>query len=210
MYSKVIKGFSWQEERYKINPYPEKEDEDDEETDDELFIRYAIAMRTPATSGNAHHYYNWASEVEGVGVIKILPLWNGNGTVKVLFLDSNGQTASDELIQKVYNHIEENRPIGATVTVVSASVKNVRIEVSVSGTLDVEQLISDIMTYALTKGLDLRYLSAAKVGDLIMNQDSVDDYEYDSLLLNGSRQVNFNSEEILGISEVIVSAYDPH
>ncbi len=40
MYSKVIKGFAWQQESFKINPYPEKDDdyddaEDDEEADEE-------------------------------------------------------------------------------------------------------------------------------------------------------------------------------
>ena len=35
MYSKVIKGFAWQQESFKINPYPEKDDEEEEETDDE-------------------------------------------------------------------------------------------------------------------------------------------------------------------------------
>lgn len=180
-----------------------------EETDDELFARYVVAMRTPATSGNKYHYYNWASEVEGVGVVKVLPLWNGPGTVKVLFLDSNGQTASEELIAKVYEHIEENRPIGATVTVISATVKEIKIEVSVKGILDKEQLTSDILSYAASQNLDLKYISASKVGDLIMNQDMVEDYDYDSLFLNGAREVRFNGEEILGISEVIVSDYNP-
>ena len=178
----------------------------DEEDDDELFLRYIIALRTPATSGNVYHYYNWASEVEGVGVVKIIPLWNSPGTVKVLFLDSNGQIASDDLIQKVYEHIEEYRPIGADVMVVSAHNKVVDIEVDVKGTLDVTLLLEDINAWIVEKGLDLKYLSYAKVGDLIMNQPLVEDW--DNLLLNGKNKVTLESEEIVKIGEVIVHAYN--
>ena len=60
-----------------------------EETDDEFRNRILLKVRTPATSGNIHHYKNWALEVEGVGKAKVFPLWNGNGTVKVSILNSN-------------------------------------------------------------------------------------------------------------------------
>ena len=178
----------------------------DEESDTELYERYYIYMRTPATSGNKYHYYNWAGEVEGVGVRRVIPLWNGNGTVKVLFLDSNGKSASADLIQKVYEHIEEVRPIGATVTVVSPIEKLITIEVSgVKGTFDSDTLVANIDAYTRKQGLDLKYISAAQVGDMIMNQDSVSDYDYDSLLLNGQRRINFTQEETLGIEAVIVT-----
>ena len=179
----------------------------DEETDEELYERYYVFVRTPATSGNKYHYYNWASEVEGVGAVKIFPLWNGPGTVKVLFLDSNHQTASAELIQKVYDHIEENRPIGADVTVVSPQIKEVTIDVAIKGTLDIDMLIEEIMAYAKGKGLDLTYLSVAQVGDMIMNQSAVEDYV--DLTLNGGNRVTFGTEEILAIKEVILHDYNP-
>jgi len=179
----------------------------DEETDEELYARYYVFVRTPATSGNKYHYFNWASEVEGVGAVRIFPLWNGPGTVKVLFLDSNHQTASEELIQKVYEHIEENRPIGADVTVVSPQIKEVTIDVAVKGTLDVDALIAEIMEYAKGKGLDLTYISEAQVGDMIMNQSAVEDYV--DLSLNGAKRVTFGTEEILAIKEVVLHDYNP-
>ena len=37
----------------------------------------------PATSGSKYHYIQWAKEINGVGNAKCLPLWNGNGTVKL-------------------------------------------------------------------------------------------------------------------------------
>ena len=177
----------------------------DEETDEELFARYYVFVRTPATSGNKYHYYNWASEVEGVGAVRIFPLWNGPGTVKVLFLDSNHQTASEELVQKVYEHIEEKRPIGADVTVVSPQAKPVVIDVAIKGVLDTDQLIKEIMEYAKGKGLDLTYISEAQIGDMIMNQSAVEDYV--DLQLNGAKRVTFGTEEILAIEGVNVHEY---
>lgn len=61
----------------------------DEESDEDLRQRYYVKVRTPATSGNIYHYKNWAMSVVGVGACKVVPLWNGNGTVKVIILNSN-------------------------------------------------------------------------------------------------------------------------
>ena len=61
-------------------------------------------------------------------------------SVKVIIINSDKGTASDELISEVYNHIEENRPIGAEVTVESASPLIIDISVSLvlSSESDVE------------------------------------------------------------------------
>lgn len=100
----------------------------DLETDDELAERLLYRLRYPATSGNVYHYNAWAVEVNGVGAAKILPLWNGNGTVKVVIVDGEKQPASGDVVSACAAHIETKRPIGATVTVVSA--QGVTIDVS--------------------------------------------------------------------------------
>lgn len=91
----------------------------DAETRDELLKRYYETVLTPPTSGNIYHYLSWSKAVSGVGDAKIKPLWNGNGTVKVIIVDSNGKPATPDLIQNVFDFIERQRPIGATVTVVA-------------------------------------------------------------------------------------------
>ena len=93
----------------------------DAETDDELRLRYLKKVSTPGTSGNKYHYMNWAMEIVGVGDVRVLPLWNGNGTVKVVIINANKGSADANLINEVEAYIEENRPIGANVTVVSAT-----------------------------------------------------------------------------------------
>ena len=80
-----------------------------EETDDELRDRYFEKVSLPATSGSKYHYEQWAKEISGVGDAKCLPLWNGNGTVKVIIINSEKGVPSEELISEVANHIEEKQ-----------------------------------------------------------------------------------------------------
>ena len=178
----------------------------DEESDKALLERYLVVVRTPATSGNKYHYYNWAMSIAGVGGCRVLPLWDGPGTVKVLVVNSNMQTASQEIVQEVAGYIETVRPIGADVTVVSPVPKMLNISVSVAGTLDVEAFRAEITEYLKAKNLDLRHISAAQVIDIIMNQPSVSDC--DNVMLNGSSRVTVLEDEILSIGEVAVNELD--
>lgn len=178
----------------------------EEESDKAFLQRYMTVVRTPATSGNKYHYYNWAMSIKGVGGCRVLPLWNGPGTVKVLVVNSNMQTASQEIVQEVAGYIETVRPIGADVTVVSPVPKMLNISVSVAGTLDVEAFRAEITEYLKAKNLDLRHISAAQVIDIIMNQPSVSDC--DNVMLNGSSRVTVLEDEILSIGEVAVNELD--
>lgn len=174
----------------------------DEETDAALLKRYQVAVRTPATSGNVYHYYNWAMSVEGVGNCKVLPLWNGPGTVKVIIIDSNLGAASDTLIKKVADYIESVRPIGATVSVVTTTPKPVKIEAEVEGTADAEKLKADVNAYAVAHSLEMATLSAARVIDLLMNQSSVSDVG--AVTLNGAARVKAQADEMLTVEEVVL------
>lgn len=162
----------------------------DQESDSELLARLLDRVRNPATSGNAAHYSQWAKEVAGIGDAKVIPLWNGAGTVKVVVIDTNKQPATPELVQDVADHIEEIRPIGATVTVVSASALTV--DVAAALTLDPKYTISDvqgsieaaIINYLKDIAFKQDYVSYAKIGSLILDTPGVLDYA--NLTLNGA------------------------
>lgn len=104
----------------------------DFESDDSLLIRILLKLRSPSTSGNPSHYKEWALEVAGVGDTKILPLWNGNGTVKVLIVTSEKRAPSQLLIDDVVSNIENKRPIGALVTVLAPLEVGINIVANVS------------------------------------------------------------------------------
>lgn len=89
----------------------------DVEKDEQLLSRLLLQIQNPATSGNAMHYKLWALEVDGVGDARVFPLHNGAGTVMVLPITADKRTIDDSIKKNVFDHIEANRPIGATITV---------------------------------------------------------------------------------------------
>ena len=96
------------------------------ESDEELRERFFEIIRRPATSGNIYHYEQWAKEIDGINQARVKPLWNGNGTVKVIVSNDNN-IVEDEIVQKCQEHIDNERPIGADVTVISPSPLDVNI-----------------------------------------------------------------------------------
>ena len=91
------------------------------ETRDNLLTRYYSQIRQVSTGGNIEDYIKWATSVSGVGTVKIKPLWNGGKTVKVVILDSNQDVATQTLIDTVAVYIETVRPLGAIITVATAT-----------------------------------------------------------------------------------------
>jgi uncharacterized phage protein gp47/JayE len=148
----------------------------DAETDTALLARYLLKARTPATSGNTYHYEEWALAVSGVGQAKVLPLWNGNGTVKVLILNNDNAIPSDALVASTAEYIETLRPIGATVTVVAPTAIAINITATITGK-DVTAAFKTALTaYFQDYGFGLSTVSIAKVGAILLSQDGVTDY----------------------------------
>lgn len=175
----------------------------DQETDAALLERLLEKVRLPATSGNVAHYFQWAKSVSGVGDAKIFPLWNGNGTVKVVIIDGNKQPAEPEIVTNVANYIEEVRPIGATVTVESATALNIDVTANLS--LAPEAVLADVkaafefalVSYLQQIAFKQSYVSYAKVGSLLLDTPGVLDHV--GLTLNGG-----TSNAAVGDTEVAI------
>lgn len=105
----------------------------DKEPNSVLVARAKEKATRPAHSGNIYDYEQWAKQVDGVGKVLVKPLWNGNGTVKVLVANYNNDIADSSLIQKVRDRIQrdDGRPIGADVTVDSFTAKNINVNIQV-------------------------------------------------------------------------------
>lgn len=172
----------------------------EEETDDALRDRILFAVRQPATSGNVYHYVEWATAVSGVGAVKVLPLWNGNGTVKIVVVDANKDTPSEDLLQKVRDTIMENAPIGATVTVTAPVLKTVNVALKVTdGTGNADAIKAALTKYFKASVFGTNYtdtdfnksvtISYAQIGRIILDNSSstwVKDYE--SMTVNGGTE----------------------
>ena len=160
---------------------------EDEETDDNLRARFYSQIRTAGTSGNAYDYRNWALEVAGCGDAKVFPLWDGPGTVKILVVDEN-MAIDPALPDLVAAHIEDVRPIGATVTVESPSGLAIDVEADVQ--LDGSKSLEDVQDsfsaklseYLKEIAFETYSVSYAKVGSLLLSTDGVQDYS--GLLVN--------------------------
>lgn len=180
------------------------------EDDDTLRYRILDKVQNPAASGNANHYKLWAMTNAGVGDAKVHPIWNGPGTVKITIVDTNKYPANAETVKEVYDYIEQERPIGATVTVVPADKRYINVSVTIvteDGT-DVgaiqDKIEESVVSYLKDIAFNTNYVSIAKIGSLILGIDGVIDY--DMLKLNNrSNNVSIAPTEVAIIGEVIVN-----
>lgn len=189
----------------------------DREDDDNLRLRIYNKIRYPATSGNAYHYQQWAMSVNGVGAVKVFPLWDGAGTVKVSILDAAGNPASEDLVQAVQDYIDPDEghgggqaPIGAVVTVTTATPKavNVAATVELGASASGIEAVKASFTEALGDFFRERAydgetdgVSVALVGRVLLDTPGVIDYA--NLTLNGQTSaVTIGAEEVLQVGTI--------
>jgi len=110
---------------------------EDEETDESLRQRYFESLVSQAYGGNIADYKQKVSALPGVGGVKVEPVWNGGGTVKLIIIDSEYNKPSDMLINEIQTAVDpvQNQgkgygiaPIGHVVTVVGVEEVTIDIE----------------------------------------------------------------------------------
>lgn len=173
----------------------------DEESTEDFRKRYLDFLKTPASSGNANDYYNWAMSVDGVGAAKIFPLADGNGTVRIVIANADRKAAGTELVNRTAAYIDTVRPIGATVSVISAKEKKISVTASVtlhagySINAASSALAAALDTFLQSQAFNAPYISFAQIGNLLIDLNSVDDYE--GLKVNGAAgNVTLTADEI--------------
>lgn len=178
------------------------------ETDEELRTRYLNHVRNPGTSGNVNHYYEWAMSVAGVGGAKVIPTWNGAGTVKVIIVDTEYKAASTEIVTKVQAYIDTVRPMGAVVTVKTVEPTTINISIHPEGTFNLDVFKELVKAYFIAleqqviKGNQTVKLSVAKIGSLALDAGAID---YTGLLVNGrSESLTLGVDQLAVLGEVQV------
>jgi len=112
----------------------------DVEDTESIRQRYFDSFDERAFGGNIRDYQVNVRNIDGVGAVKVTPIWNGGGTVLLTILDYLLNPASDTLIDRVQEIIDPTgdhmglglAPIGHQVTVRTADVVNVDISFEVS------------------------------------------------------------------------------
>lgn len=179
----------------------------DVETDEELRKRFVKSVQTPSTSGNKAHYEEWALECDGVKGATVFPLWNGNGTVKVMCVGDDNKPLLEDAISRVKGYIESKMPIGCTLTVTTPTELNVSVKANVtvaSGYTD-EEVKQDFESALneLAKGLTNK-LVYSKVYSLLGSLKGVEDIT--SLTLNdATSNITISEDKIIKIQELKVN-----
>lgn len=170
----------------------------DRETDEELRTRFYETQRNNATSGNVAHYEQWAKEVDGVYNAKVTPLWNGAGTVKVAIAGRNNKPVSEEIIEKCKAYIEEVRPIGATVTVVTPTELKINIAANITlnsaySKVEAEaEVLARLEEYLLTVTDKVLY---SNIFAMLVNCDSIVDCT-EVKINNQTSNINISAEQV--------------
>ncbi len=99
---------------------------EDEEDTEHFRQRYFNSLDSQAFGGNQRDYIEKVESIAGVGAVKVYPVWNGGGTVKLVITNSENKKPSHTLVEQVQTAIDpvQNQgqrlgiaPIGHVVTV---------------------------------------------------------------------------------------------
>lgn len=199
----------------------------EEEEDTEVFRqRYFDTLPTMSLDGNVAQYSKWCREYDGIGNYKIFPEWNGKNTVKVSILSSENTLASTQLLQEYQNYLDPNdapindlitaedypqgrgvgmgkAPIGAIVTVTTASEKNIDINTMVilrEGYKAPVGLEDEIREYLKGLNYTRTIVSYVAISALIQNNESIDTVL--DVTLNGAKtNLELGEEEIAKLNK---------
>lgn len=179
----------------------------EQETDDDYYDRIKAEYENNKTYlGNDADYIRWAKEA-GAGDCKVVPAFEGPGTVKLILTDRNGRPADDKLMQTVYEYIVSPQDRSkrllptacAVLTCVAPSVVTIRYEctgIQHNDKADLDKIKADFsqalrQVYALS--MQDRVLRYNDIRPLMSDIDGVEDF--DTFLVNGDMKNIFLDEE---------------
>ena len=113
---------------------------EDVESDDSLRKRYYQTLDSKSFGGNIADYKDRVSKINGVGGVKVTPVWNGGGTVKLTIIDSAFKAPDSDLVSRVQNIVDPPEsgtgkgivPIGHVVTVDGVKEKSITIDTEIA------------------------------------------------------------------------------
>lgn len=206
--------------------------EDEEDTED-FRERYFETIKSIAYGGNIDDYRKKVKAIDGVGLVKVIPVWNGGGTVKLIITDSEFKEPTSELISKVQEVIDPIpfhqkgvgvAPIGHYVTVVGAKSRKINITCEILKSRDSNleeikrEIKSDVEEYfkgqrkkwATYEKVDSNIyiendIRLAKITSIVLNVADVIDYETIKFTDTDKKIFELSEEELPVLGDVIVT-----
>lgn len=168
----------------------------EEEDDDSLYsrIKEYDQIQGYRGSGNPSDYKRWAEEVEGTGEATVIRPTDTSGLVTIVLTDGNGEPASEELCEAVYNHImspdddySRLAPCGASLSVIPPNV----IDITIAATLELNSSSLETVTDTFIKNIKEYLKTAIGHGEVLYHRvcnvlgDIEGVYDFSGLTLNG-------------------------
>lgn len=206
--------------------------EDEEDTED-FRERYFETIKSIAYGGNIDDYRKKVKAIDGVGLVKVIPVWNGGGTVKLIITDSEFKEPTSELISKVQEIIDPIpfhqkgvgvAPIGHYVTVVGAKPRKINITCEILKSRDSNleeikrEIKSDVEEYfklqrkkwATYEKVDSSIyvendIRLAKITSIVLNVADVIDYETIKFTDTDKKIFEISEDELPVLGDVIVT-----
>jgi len=194
---------------------------EDPEDDDLARVRLLNKIAGPDENANSAQIRSWCEAIEGVGSARVIPLWNGPMTVKVVIAGIDGRAPAASIVEAVQEYLDPGvsgmgegaAPIGQFITVVAA--EEITVDVSVSVVKSASATYEDIKS-ALVELLD-DYISKLALEDysaelrvrynrisaIITDMEEVVDHK--NLLVNdGTDNLPFSIDQVPVLGEVTV------
>lgn len=206
---------------------------EDEEGTEDFRQRYFETIKSIAYGGNIDDYRKKVKDIDGVGLVKVIPVWNGGGTVKLIITDSEFKEPTSELISKVQEIIDPIpfhqkgvgiAPIGHYVTVVGAKLKKINItcEILKSRDSNLEEIKREVKSnieeyfkgqrekWGTYEKVDSNIyvendIRLAKITSIVLNVDDVIDYETIKFTDTDKKIFELSEDELPVLGDVIVT-----
>lgn len=177
------------------------------ENDDDFRERILFFDRTRNVSfvGSKADYKRWATEVDGVGHVEVIPAQDTTGLVTLVLTDSNGDPASEELINAVYNHIAspDNTELALTnVNALLSVVASEAVTITITATVEPEivgtmnaiktEFIARMKQYFVECEGEVKY---SRIARILSETGGVNDYS-DLLMNNGTANITLNNDQL--------------
>lgn len=177
--------------------------EDEEDTED-FRKRYFEEIKRNDYGGNISDYKKKVKPIKGIGGLKVYPVWNGGGTVKLVIINSEFKSPTKEMVeevQEIMDPIPKHQlglgvaPIGHYVTVEAVKEEKINIKLNLtfsqgkSYSVLEEKIKSEINTYflELAKNWENKEALIVRVSQLesrLLSIEGIEDIE--KTLINNS------------------------
>lgn len=179
----------------------------DIESDQDFKERFFYLRRHKGTSGNVDDYINWGLSVDGVKHVKVVPRYNGAGSVKVVIMGEKNRNVETEVLENAKKLIESKRPLTVKdLKIVTPTPVPINISATVeSDVTDLEFIKSSLSNlvsdYLLNSTNEITY---TKIAGILSSIDDVIDYK--DLTVNGSTaNIKLQDEQIGSVGEITLS-----